>query len=600
MNAGVMNHGYEIITVEVPTTEHLRRREPSPLKSPPVGVLLRRAFKLWWYLTSLCLRLLFRTPRGEPAAIGTWRAQQVKQFLEGMQGLYIKIGQFLSVRTDIFSLEFCHALSALFDRVSPFPSETSVAIIERELCAPLDKIFSEFQREPIAAASLGQVHVGRLRGSGRKVAVKVRRPGIEDVISADLKLLGNLAAAIDFLITSRHLRVTPMIDEIRVIIDEELSYLAEARGGADFRKSLKGRKHVYAPRMYFEYTTDRVLVMEFIEGTPMTAIVRAVESRDTLKLSELHAQGIRPKKLATRLHREVLQQLMEHHVMHSDPHPGNIIVMEDNVLGFIDFGAVGYFSAGFRARYDKLMRAYAHNDIDGLVQAHLELGEPLPPGNIDEYVRQLKQIYARQAAEAQSEFTHPRDRLGERYQAEISRLGGIYGMPISWELLRVGRATTMANVVVLALHPEFDFLKASRRYYLQRVERMSKATSSPERFKSTLRSYGELIHQIPQDYVELRDRVLKILKRDQLWISRHLSAAKAGVLALLKRLAFFSKVGVAALVVLRLVKGADWLNAALHSNLDVPVAWWVVALGLLYIARFSRELMARTQVYQPE
>ena len=308
-------------------TAHPRTRPPA---RPPVRVrrrisrwyFARRAFALWLSAMRLLLfRIADRSLGGDALGRELIRARRLRTELERMGGVFVKVGQLLSVRTDLFPWEVCREFANLLDQVVPFPNEVAAEILRHELRAPISSVFSSFGPQPIAAASLGQVHVAWLRETGAKVAIKIQRPDIDEESRIDLSLMAFFARIADTVNLQDNQRILPLVAELRRIMDEELSYLNEARATDDFRRSLKGRKHVYTPRVYFEYTTDRVLVMEFVEGLPASVLIKAIENDDQEALARFESLGIKRRKLARRFYQAVLQQITEHDISHSDPTP---------------------------------------------------------------------------------------------------------------------------------------------------------------------------------------------------------------------------------------------------------------------------------------
>jgi ubiquinone biosynthesis protein len=555
---------------------HLRQREPPPPRPPVLSVVLPRLVRVLLAAFRLQATLAFGGLRRDVGY--AWKAKQVKRFLNSLGGIYFKIGQFLAVRTDLFPWEFCSEMAAFLDRNQPFPSDQAVAIVERELARPVDEVFSSFELEPVAAASLGQVHTAVLRREGVKVAVKVRRPGIERVLGADVAILRGLARFLDVTRWFPQLHIGEIVQQIDLILEEELSYLAEARAGLDFRRSLRKRKGIDAPKVYSDYTTERILVMELIEGIPLIELIAAIESGDQETLRRYEEQGIRRRRIAKRFYLENLQQTFEHDVIHSDPHPANIFIQGRKIY-LIDFGAVAYLDPAFRRRYERLLLAFASHDSEEMVRAHLDLGTPLPPGNIDAFSSRLQQIYARQIAEAHSRYVHPRDRSGERYQAEVARLQSLYGFPASWQLLRLARANLMTNAVVLSLDPHFDFDRRMRQYFKGRMRRMQKRGIDAATVGRTAYSYLEMLGRLPRDYAALRDGLQRSLRKDELIFTRTLSMGATVWRVFLQHLRPASYLVAVGLVAVRLWRG--------HVELPLPGPWWAWVLGLLYLGHLG-------------
>jgi predicted unusual protein kinase regulating ubiquinone biosynthesis (AarF/ABC1/UbiB family) len=275
---------------------------------------------------------------------------------------FIKIGQTMATRADLLPVEYIQELSKLQDEVPPFPTEQAREIIETELRAKIEDVFESFEDTPVAAASLGQVHRARLR-TGQIVAVKVQRPDLAEHIEFDIKVLRRIARFITrYPNLIRGVDWQGTIDEFHTTIFEEMDYSQEARNAEIFRKNFAEWKEVYVPTIYQIFSTNRLIVMEFIEGLKVTDI------------EQLEAAGKNPPEIVRLLARTYLKQLLEDGFFHADPHPGNLRVMPDGRLAFFDFGMVGRISMELQS---KLINAFFHiveRDVHGLVDDMVRLG----------------------------------------------------------------------------------------------------------------------------------------------------------------------------------------------------------------------------------
>lgn len=275
---------------------------------------------------------------------------------------FIKIGQTLATRADLLPVEYVQELSRLQDEVPPFPTEQAREIIEAELRARIEEIFESFEDTPVAAASLGQVHRARLR-TGQSVAVKVQRPGLAEHIEFDIKVLRRIARFLSrYPNLIRGVDWQGTINEFHATVFEEMDYSQETRNAEVFRKNFEGWKEVYVPTIYNIFSTNRLIVMEFIEGLKVTDI------------QQLEAAGKNPPEIVRLLARTYLKQLLEDGFFHADPHPGNLRVMADGRLAFFDFGMVGRISMELQS---KLINAFFHiveRDVHGLVEDMVRLG----------------------------------------------------------------------------------------------------------------------------------------------------------------------------------------------------------------------------------
>lgn len=573
------------------------RRRPSP-RSTAVklqrGQLWRRLLQVWvgvlgvlW--RSALIRLRYRDLDEQLRVAHEW-----KDLFLRLGGVFVKLGQFTAVRTDQLPWEVCQVFASLLDRAHPVPSGQVIAVIEAELQMPLSEVFSEFDPVPAAAASIGQVHFGRLRENGKSVAIKVQRPGIAAQVEIDVALIVFFSRVIDAFNLTQGVRQTPFAREIQQIMAEELSYLNEARAGAEFRRSLRGRKHLYAPRVYFDYTTDRVLVCERIHGVGLSSVIQAIESDDTATLEAYeHRLGIDRGKLAKRLYRAILEQLFEHDVTHSDPHPGNIIVMEGNALCFIDFGAVAYYGPLFRMRMMRMMKALGGSNIDDAVDAILDSWEPLPPRNVDEFKSKLKPLLQRMVNHGRSRHGDPNYKSNGRVMSESARIGASLGLLAPWELLRYNRQMWQLDTTVTTLNTDFRYDKAIHSYFKSRARRMVRRSVRPRQNGEAAANIVELISELPGDLTDLRYKLMSNIRRGE-HVFRH-SIGKAAYVGklLFDHLLTLGALTLAALVGARVSLGADALNEWLHASLWPPMPWWAWALVIVYATSVVQRMRLR-------
>lgn len=290
---------------------------------------------------------------------------QAKKFTKTaikLGGLIIKLGQFVSSRVDILPKEYTDILSELQDSVAPVEAEIAVRRIEEELSGSIDVLFEAFNYTPVAAASLGQVHKAVLK-NGEIVAVKVMRPGIEEIVSLDLSTFKVLIRfARRYTNVSRFVDLVDVYNEFEEVTNEELDYKKEAKNIETFRDQFKEFPGVSVPNVHWGLTTSKVLVMEFIEGVKIN------------EMDKLEEMKVNKKKLASILYLSYLKQLMEDGFFHADPHPGNLLVKNDGTLAYIDFGMVGNVSDEMKESMTKLALAIYLKDPGGIVEAFDDLG----------------------------------------------------------------------------------------------------------------------------------------------------------------------------------------------------------------------------------
>lgn len=310
---------------------------------------------------ALGMRLLggryYRPPTPRPLE------ERLRLACEALGPTFIKLGQILSTRPDLIPLKIAQELARLQDMAPPFPAEEAKRIIAEELACPLREIFATFGEAPVAAASMAQVHRARLV-TGEDVAVKVRRPGIEETIDVDLAILFHLASLLE-----RHVeeisfyRPTLIVDEFARTIRNELTFTVEGAHAERFARLFSHRPEVRAPHIFRQATTDRVLTMTYLEGVKIT------------DLATLTQRGYDPKRIADRGAEVFLEQIFVHGYFHADPHPGNILILPGEVLGFLDFGMMGYLDDQTRENLMEILIAFTTGNAGTVTEAMLAIAE---------------------------------------------------------------------------------------------------------------------------------------------------------------------------------------------------------------------------------
>lgn len=320
------------------------------------------------------------------------RAVRFRLMLEQLGPTFIKLGQILSTRPDMLPADIVAELANLQDQVTPLPWKDVEGALPRDFLEG----FAELEREPLACASLAQVYKGRLR-SGETVAVKMIRPGSERVIRDDIMILEHMAALAETHIPeARHWNTRSIIEQFRHTVKQELDLHHEGRNADLFRKNFADDPGVYVPKIYWEHSHTNVLVMEYIDGQPLSEFF----SEETPRA--------RRRELARRGVDAVLKQIFTFGFFHADPHPGNVFVLNENVICFLDFGMFGRLDEGLLGILSRVLRAGVEKDIDRLFKAVRDLGVipdqvnmPQLRGEVLDFLEQyhgipLKQVNVRQ------------------------------------------------------------------------------------------------------------------------------------------------------------------------------------------------------------
>ena len=389
------------------------------------------------------------------------RAEKLADTLASLGPTFIKLAQVLSSRADIFPEPYLSAVSTLQDQVPPDPTDRILAVMEAELGRPPDQVFDEFERKPVAAASLGQVHRARLEG--RDVVVKVLRPGVEEMVALDLDLSFRILFWLNILFPNHHVRaLTNVVREFSVRVREEMDFRSEARHMERFQRFFRHDPGVDAPEVIEGYVHRRVLVMEYLEGTKVDRL------HDRLASGELDLDD-----LMERLTTLYLRMMMVDGFLHADPHPGNLLVARDGRIVVLDWGMVLEVPRWTRQAILGVALAVEREDLDGIINGMHQLGMVSPDvarGEIREAAAEVLDVLGRARSSSR-----------ERIQEIIHEiLDTFYTWPLTLpqELVYFFRAAALLEGVAFRYDPEYDGLalirrviRASRRRIVQETSR---------------------------------------------------------------------------------------------------------------------------------
>ncbi|KAG5136612.1 hypothetical protein JHK82_021343 [Glycine max] len=406
-------------------------------------------------------------------------AKWLKESILRLGPTFIKVGQQFSTRVDILPQEYVDQLSELQDQVPPFPSETAVAIVEEELGSPLASVFDHFEYEPIAAASLGQVHRARLRG--QEVVVKVQRPGLKALFDIDLKNLRVIAEylqKIDPKSDGAKRDWVAIYDECASVLYQEIDYTKEAANAELFASNFENLDYVKVPTIIWDYTTPQILTMEYVPGIKIN------------KIQALDQLGLDRKRLGRYAVESYLEQILSHGFFHADPHPGNIAV--DDVNGgrliFYDFGMMGSISQNIREGLLEAFYGIYEKNPDKVLQSMIQMGVLVPTGDMTAVKRTAQfflnsfeerlatQRREREMATAELGFKQPLSKE-EQVMKKKERLAAIgedllaiaadqpFRFPATFTF--VVRAFSVLDGIGKGLDPRFDITEIAKPYALE-------------------------------------------------------------------------------------------------------------------------------------
>jgi ubiquinone biosynthesis protein len=421
------------------------------------------------------------------AGSGRSRGRRMREMLDELGPTFVKFGQLLSTRPDVVPPDILQELRGLQDDARPEPFERIRGVIQDELGLQVEQVFEHFEEVPIAAASIGQVHTARLPG-GQQVVVKVQRPGAERQVNADIQLLYPAARlARDRVRRLQFIDLVGTVDEFARTVRRELDYGIEARNAEVFRRQFAGDDTVSVPRIYWRYTTARVLTMERVEGTPI----------NHLDLGEWSAEDRR--RLANRLTETWMKMLFVHGFFHADPHPANVLVRDPDHLSLVDFGMSGQLSTRDREAAVRLLLDIIDQDAERLPRRLRALGVRYPRSMEEELGDRLGVILHRYSASAIGEID-AREVLREIFQT-IYRLN--ITLPARWVMLDKTLATLSG--VALEIYPDLNVFEVARPYALRLAARRYRPDVLADRVRGDVARYAEAVLDYPFQLSELLD-----------------------------------------------------------------------------------------------
>jgi predicted unusual protein kinase regulating ubiquinone biosynthesis (AarF/ABC1/UbiB family) len=414
--------------------------------------------------------------------------------LEELGPCFIKLGQLLSTRPDLLPDDYIDALSRLQSTVRPVPAEKVIQIVESELGTPIEQLFASFGAEPLATASMAQVHRAVLH-DGTEVAVKIQRPGVRSRIETDIQVLHEVAGFLTkFTPFGARYGIGQMVRELEHSLSQELDFRLEADNTRIIGRQIAGFERLTTPTVYPEYTTRRVLTLSFVRGRHLSRVPR--EELDTLDAPAI----------ATELLSAYLKQIVIDGVFHCDPHPGNIFLADDGRLALMDFGMVGRFDAGQKDRIILLLLAFSERQGERVADTYLDMIE-IPKGfDRRSFTQDVSALVSRY-----HDMSGGRMAIGTAL-LDLTKLAYVHRVPVPSAMTLLGKAMLNLDGAIRVLSPELDPVQLIRDYMIEVMERRGMAQLAGGRMFAWAIDMKHLFENAPRR----TDMILEKLATNQL------------------------------------------------------------------------------------
>lgn len=425
------------------------------------------------------LKMINRKPREEIEKHS--RPERFRMALEELGPTFIKLGQVLSTRPDLIPPRYLYEFAKLQDNVPPFSFAEVEEIFLAETGKKPNELFQEFNEKPMAAASIGQVHRGRLY-DGKEVVVKVQRPNIENIIAVDLEILAHLASLMEqYLEELQGHRPSAVVEEFARSLSLEIDYMVEVANIQRFAQQFKNNKTVYVPLVYAELSTERILTMEYIDGIK------------TSKVELLRSKGYDLQLIAESGADLVMEQIFVHGFFHGDPHPGNIFILPDNIICFLDFGMMGRLSRQDREDFTDLMFSIVMKNERRITDGVLSITTQFGKVDHDALSRDLGDLLGRYM------YLPLKDLEAGKILQELLDLAQRHKLSVKPNLYLMIKALSTIEGVGLMLHPDLELITLAEPYIKKvKAERM-RLSRLAEEVGDTAGEYLQFVREVPEE-----------------------------------------------------------------------------------------------------
>lgn len=424
---------------------------------------------------------------------GEEKPKRLRRALERLGPTFIKLGQILSLRPDLLPKEYIRELGNLQDKVPPFPYKEVEKIIKEELGRPVDELFLKFSKNPIASASISQVHKAKLK-SGSLAAVKVQRPKAKEIMETDIEIMFYIAKLLE-----KHskkigkFKPLRIVEEFKAWTEKEIDFRIEAENAKRFYKNFRGSEILKIPKVFDKYSTGRVLTTEFIEGVELHNI-SAVKGKKGYNIRKIMKNGFDV----------ILTSVFIHGFFHADPHPGNILVLKGNRIALVDFGIVGYFDEELKRKSFELFYGIVEEDMDAIVDTFLDMGlVEEDETDIESFKRDIKKVID------PLQKSSLKDAKISYVLEEVLDIAFKYKVKMPVDFVLFGKAIVEVEGVGLEYEPDFRFVDSAKPFLEKLIKREITVMNMARNFKKNMARYGKLFRELPDQISAALRRIQK-------------------------------------------------------------------------------------------
>ncbi len=416
---------------------------------------------------------------------------RLRRTLEKLGPTFIKFGQLLSVRPDLVPKEYSKELEKLQDKVPEFPFNEVKNIIEKEFGKDINKIFLHFEKKPIASASISQVHKAILK-NGDKVAVKVQRPNVKQIMETDIEIMFYFANLIEKYVEKiRKFKPVKIVNEFKDWTEKELDFRLESRNAMRFAQNFKGSKTVHIPKVYDDLTSEKVLTLEFIEGVELHNI------------NEIKKKRFDFNQIIKNSFDAVMTQVFVHGIFHADPHPGNIIIMKDNTIAFVDFGIVGYFDEKLKSRSVDLLYGIIEQDEEVIMDTLVRMG--MESDTID-----YEQLRADISFIIQPlQHSSIKDIKVSRVLEEILDIALKHRLRVPAQFVLFGKTIIILEGVAIEYDPNFKLVETAKPFIERLIARRKSPFYAWKSFIHNINIYRKFAEEFPEKAERALEKIQK-------------------------------------------------------------------------------------------